>query len=59
MNKIIFSEHQRRQIEANPNVALVSNRAVSNLWWKRKHRSSANFRQRTVGITLWAFEIDY
>jgi len=28
MSKIIFNEHQRRQIEANPNVASVSDRAI-------------------------------
>ena len=28
MSKIIFNEHQRRQIEANPNVASVSDRSI-------------------------------
>ena len=28
MSKIIFNEHQRRQIEVNPNVASVSDRAI-------------------------------
>lgn len=28
MSKIIFNEHQRRQIENNPNVASVSDRAI-------------------------------
>ena len=28
MSKIIFNEHQRRQIEANPNVASVSDCAI-------------------------------
>ena len=28
MSKILFNEHQRRQIEANPNVASVSDRSI-------------------------------
>ncbi|GKW47363.1 hypothetical protein [Planococcus sp. NCCP-2050] len=28
MSKIIFSEHQQRILEANPNVASVSNQAI-------------------------------
>ncbi len=28
MSKITFNEHQRRQIEANPNVASVSDRSI-------------------------------
>ena len=28
MSKIIFNEHQRRQLESNPNVASVSDRAI-------------------------------
>ncbi|PUB02966.1 hypothetical protein C8K15_11984, partial [Paenisporosarcina sp. OV554] len=28
MSKIIFNEHQRRQIESNPNVTSVSDRTI-------------------------------
>lgn len=28
MSKIIFNEHQRRQLETNPNVTSVSDRAI-------------------------------
>lgn len=39
MSKIIFNEHQRRQIEANPNVASVSDRAI---------QYTANFKMKAV-----------
>jgi transposase len=39
MSKIIFNEYQRRQLESNPNVASVSDRAI---------QYSAEFKMRAV-----------
>lgn len=43
MSKIIFNEHQRRQIELNPNVVSVSDRSI---------QYSANFKLKAVQENL-------
>ena len=43
MSKIIFNEHQRRKIEANPNVASVSDRSI---------QYTADFKLKAVQANL-------
>lgn len=43
MSKILFNEHQRRQIEANPNVASVSDRSI---------QYTADFKLKAVQANL-------
>lgn len=43
MSKIIFNEHQRRQIEANPNIASVSDRSI---------QYTADFKLKAVQANL-------